>query len=279
MDGGYRLELIGRPLTGDDQRVLRALADQLAAAIEQAELGKEAAEAEALAEVDALRTALLRAVSHDLRTPLASIKAMASGLLDSEDIKWKPEQVRDALVTIDEETDRLNRLVGNLLDASRLQIGALAVNLQDIDLAEAIAATLDNIGSAADRVELETPSNLPPARGDSALFEQSLYNVVVNALRHAADAPVRLTVGVVGDEIHVCTIDRGPGIPSELRGRVTAPFQQLGDDRSADGVGLGLSIAQGFVHAMEGTLSLEDTPGGGLTVIIALPIAGLETTT
>ncbi len=112
------LELFGRQLSGDDQRVLRALADQLAVAIDRSQLGREAAEAEALAQVDAARTALLRAVSHDLRTPLASIKAMVSGLLHTDDVQWRPEQVHDALVTVDEEADRLNRLVGDLLDAS-----------------------------------------------------------------------------------------------------------------------------------------------------------------
>ncbi|MEP7114311.1 MAG: DUF4118 domain-containing protein, partial [Ilumatobacteraceae bacterium] len=271
-DSGYRLELYGRLLTGDDQRVLRALADQLAVAIERSHLGREAADAEALAQIDAVRTALLRAVSHDLRTPLASIKAMVSGLLDA-DVQWRPEQVRDALVTVDEEADRLNRLVGNLLDASRLQIGALAVNCQAVDMAESIAATLSSIGAAADRVDVQLPDGLPPAYGDSALLERSLHNVVTNALRHGGDSPVRLTVGVVGDEIHLCTIDRGPGIAKHLRTKVMAPFQQLGDDRSADGVGLGMSIAHGFVQAMHGRLELDDTPGGGLTVIIALPLA------
>ncbi len=269
---GHRLELYGRPLTGDDQRVLRALADQLAVGIERSQLGYEAAEAEALAQIDVVRTALLRAVSHDLRTPLASIKAMVSGLLDP-DVQWRPEHVRDALVIVDEEADRLNRLVGNLLDASRLQIGALAVNYQAVDMAESITATLAGIGSSADRVDVNIPEGLPLAYGDAALLERSLHNVVTNALRHAGDVPVRLTVGVVGDEIHVCTIDRGPGIPKELRDKVMAPFQQLGDDRSADGVGLGMSIAQGFVQAMHGRLELDDTPGGGLTVIIALPMA------
>ena len=268
----YRLDLYGRPLSGDDQRVVRALADQLAVAIERSQLGREAAEAEALAQIDAMRTALLRAVSHDLRTPLASIKAMVSGLLDA-DVQWRPEQVHDALVTVDEEADRLNRLVGNLLDASRLQIGALAVNIQTVDLAETIAATLGSIGAPADRVEVEVPDGLPGAYGDSALLERSLHNVVTNALRHGGDSAVRLTVGVVGHEVHVCTIDRGPGIPKHLRSKVMAPFQQLGDDRSADGVGLGMSIAQGFVQAMHGRLELDDTPGGGLTVIIALPVA------
>jgi two-component system sensor histidine kinase KdpD len=270
-DGGHRLELYGRPLTGDDQRVLRALADQLAVAIERSELGREAAEAEALANIDAMRTALLRAVSHDLRTPLASIKAMVSGLLES-DVTWRPEHVRDALETVDEEADRLNRLVGNLLDASRLQTGALAVNCQPVDMAESIAATLSSIGTAADRIDVDVPEGLPSAYGDAALLERSLHNVVSNALHHAGDSAVRLTVGVVGSEMHVCTIDRGPGIPKDLRTKVMAPFQQLGDDRSADGVGLGMSIAQGFVQAMHGRLELDDTPGGGLTVIIAIPL-------
>jgi two-component system sensor histidine kinase KdpD len=248
------------------------LADQLAVAIDRSQLGREAAEAEALAQVDAARTALLRAVSHDLRTPLASIKAMVSGLLHTDDIQWRPEQVHDALVTVDEEADRLNRLVGDLLDASRLQIGALAVNCREIDVAESIGVTLAGIGLTADRIEVEIPPELPSACGDAALLERSLDNVITNALRHGGPSAARLTVGVVGHEIHVCVIDRGPGIPRHLRERVMAPFQQLGDDRSADGVGLGMSIAQGFVQAMHGRLELDDTPGGGLTVIIALPI-------
>jgi two-component system, OmpR family, sensor histidine kinase KdpD len=273
--GAYELELYGRPLSNDDLRVLRALVDQLAVAIDRSKLGREAAEAEALAHIDAARTALLRAVSHDLRTPLASIKAMVSGLLESDEVQWRPEQVHDALVTVDEETDRLNRLVGDLLDASRLQIGALAVNYQTVDVAESIGVILAGIGPAADRVEVEVPSGLPPAYGDSALLERSLDNIVTNALRHGGPSRVRITVGVVSHEVHVCVIDRGPGIPEHFRERIMAPFQQFGDGRAAGGVGLGMSIAQGFVQAMHGRLELDDTPGGGLTVIIALPVADL----
>ena len=270
---GYALELYGRSLSGDDQRVLRALSDQLAVAIDRSQLGREAAEAEALAQIDAARTALLRAVSHDLRTPLASIKAMVSGLLQADEVQWRPEQVHDALVTVDEETDRLNRLVGDLLDASRLQIGALAVNCQTIDVAESIGVTLADIGAASERVEVEVPQGLPAVVADSSLLERSLDNIVSNALLHGGTSPVRLTVGVVGNEIHVCVIDRGPGIPRHQREKVMAPFQQLGDARAAGGVGLGMSIALGFILAMHGRLELDDTPGGGLTVIIALPMA------
>ncbi|MEY2554780.1 MAG: two-component system, OmpR family, sensor histidine kinase KdpD, partial [Ilumatobacteraceae bacterium] len=189
-EGRYRLELYGRALSGDDQRVLRALADQLAVAVERSQLTREAAEAEALAKIDTMRTALLRAVSHDLRTPLASIKAMVSGLLGS-DVQWRADQVRDALVTVDEEADRLNRLVGNLLAASRLQIGALAVDWRAVDVAEPIGSTLANLGALADRVTVDIPEGLPAAYCDPALLERSLENLVINALRHGAGAPVR----------------------------------------------------------------------------------------
>jgi two-component system sensor histidine kinase KdpD len=161
----------------------------------------------------------------------------------------------------------------HLLDASRLQIGALAVNYQTVDVAESIGVVLASLRAGADRVDVDVPSGLPPARGDSALLERSLDNIVTNALRHGGPSRARITVGVVGQEVHVCVIDRGAGIPEHLRERIMAPFQQLGDDRAGGGVGLGMSIAQGFVQAMHGRLELDDTPGGGLTVTIVLPLA------
>ncbi len=230
---------------------------------------REAAEATQLAEVDAVRTALLRAVSHDLRTPLASIKAMVSGLLD-DDVDWTPAQVTEALVTVDEETDRLNRLVGNLLDASRLQIGAVAVEIVDVDVADVVAQALDSLGPVAANVVVDVPPEMPLVRGDSALLERSVANCVSNAIRHGGSSPVRITAGPVGDRVRVCIIDRGPGISMAQRDQVVAPFQRFGDASSGDGVGLGLSIAQGFVVACGGSVVFDDTPGGGLTVTIAL---------
>ncbi|MCU1361027.1 MAG: histidine kinase [Ilumatobacteraceae bacterium] len=265
----HRLELYGRPLSADDQRMLRALVDQLAVAIDHQELAREAIDISALAEIDAVRTALLRAVSHDLRTPLSSIKAMVSGLLDRS-VQWTDEQLAEALATIDEETDRLNRLVGNLLDASRLQIGALAMNIVDVDLAEAVAGALDSVGPVADDVAVELPADLPMVKSDMVLLERSLANIVSNAVRHGGRAGVRITAGTVGDEVRVCIVDRGPGIPLAQRERVMAPFQRLGDQQTADGVGLGMSIAQGFISASGGSLTLDDTPGGGLTVTMSL---------
>ncbi len=267
----YELEVRGRALSDDDQRLLRVLADQLAVAVGAQQLARDAAEASALAEVDAVRTGMLRAVSHDLRTPLASIKAMVSGLRD-DTVAWTPDQTAEALATIDEETDRLNRLVGNLLDASRLQIGALAVRLEPTAIGDVVSSVLHVLAPGSSDVAVDIDPALPLASCDPVLLERSVANVVSNALHHAG-ADVRINASVVGSSIHLAIIDRGPGIPESARVQVLAPFQRLGDQQTVDGVGLGLSIAQGFVEAMGGTLTLDDTPGGGLTVVITLGLA------
>ncbi|HYN32330.1 MAG TPA: DUF4118 domain-containing protein, partial [Ilumatobacteraceae bacterium] len=265
------LELYGRPLSPDDQRLMRALADQLSLAIDNQLLAADAAEAETLADVDVVRTALLRAVSHDLRTPLASIKAMVSGLLDPS-VDWTPEQTAEALVTVDEETDRLNQLVGNLLDASRLQIGALAIDIQPAHPAEIVAAAIHSISAPSGAVRVEIPPDLSTALCDSTLLERSLANIIANALRFSPpDAPVTVEAAEIGATVHIRVIDRGIGIKQEDRAKVTLPFQRFGDTPGGQGVGLGLSIAQGFVDAMDGQLTLDDTPGGGLTATITLP--------
>ncbi|HEY5876887.1 MAG TPA: DUF4118 domain-containing protein, partial [Ilumatobacteraceae bacterium] len=266
----HLLTVTGRPLTADDQRLLRVMSDQLAVAVEAERLAADAADASSLAEVDAVRTALLRAVSHDLRTPLSTIKAMISGLRDTA-VDWTPEQVSEALAAVDEETDRLNRLVSNLLDASRLQSGALAVAVRPTAVEEPVSAAIHSIGAPARAVSVSIPEDLPLVRADAALLERSLANVLANALRHNPDSePVRLEAGVVGNSVHLRVVDRGPGIPAGQRAHVVAPFQRLGDQRTDDGVGLGLAIAVGFVEAMGGALTLDDTPGGGLTVTIVL---------
>ena len=267
------LRVYGRPITEDDQRLLRVLADQLAVAIDNQRLASEASEVAALANIDAVRTAMLRAVSHDLRTPLASIKAMISGLRDPS-VDWTKAQTAEALLTVDEETDRLNRLVGNLLDASRLQIGALAVVIRATELVETVAAALQSVNAKPDAIDVDIPRDTPAVMCDPTLLERSVANIVSNALRFSpVGVPVRIEAGVVGDRVHLLIVDRGPGITAGERTKVVAPFQRLGDQRTSDGVGLGFSIAQGFVDAMSGTMTLDDTPGGGLTVTISLPAA------
>jgi len=266
-----QLEIFGGVLSDDDRQLLDLLADQLAVAIDKRRLAEETAEADKLAEVDAVRTALLRAVSHDLRTPLASIKAMVSGLRDRS-VEWKPDQVAEAHATIEEETDRLNRLVGNLLDASRLQIGALAIDVRPTSVDGVVAAVARTVDAEPGALEIKSVGEDVLVLADGVLLERSLDNVVRNALRHTrGGTPVTIDVGRVNGTCHIRVIDRGPGVPLSERERVVQPFQRL-DDHSTEGAGLGLAIAQGFVNAMHGTFSLDDTPGGGLTVTVTLPL-------
>ena len=268
----HALELYGDQPTADELRVLRALADQIAVALHAERMAADAAASALLVDIDAARTALLRAVSHDLRTPLASIKAMISGLRDPA-VTWSPEQVAEALTTVEEETDRLNRVVGNLLDASRLQIGAMAVDLQQVQLGDVVEAALHDVNAPPGIIEVSVPAEVPPVIADPVLLERALVNVVSNAIRHSPPGQcVRIDATAVGRSAQLRVVDHGPGIPPSARATVLAPFQRLGDQRASDGVGLGLSITQGFVEAMKGNLALHDTPGGGLTVTIELPL-------
>lgn len=267
----HQLELFGLRATADEQRVLRVLADQLAVALETEQLAKDAAQAAVLAETDTVRTALLRAVSHDLRTPLASIKTMVSGLRDRS-VNWSAEQMAEGLATIDSETDRLTRVVGNLLDASRLQTGALAVELRPTDVAEVVRSAIYSIGATADAFDVAVADDLPFVTADQALLERALANLLANAQRFSpAGRPVRVDAQPVGGTVVLRVVDRGPGIAPEVHAHVLAPFQRLGDTHHGEGAGLGLSIAEGFVEAIGATMTLDETPGGGLTVTITLP--------
>ena len=267
---GTELVLVG-PVAADDLDALQAFAAQLRAALEQERLRREAAETARLSEANELRTALLRAVSHDLRTPLASIKAAVTSLLQ-RDVVWSPEATADFLATIDEEADRLNRLVGNLLDMSRLEAGVLAVRARPVGLEEVVAAALASLPDAGRGVVVDVPATLPEVLADPALLERALANLVANASSHAPPgSSVRVEARQVGERVDLLVVDRGPGVPEEDRERVFAPFQRLGD-AGRGGVGLGLAVARGFVEAVGGRLALEETAGGGLTVVVTLPV-------
>ena len=269
---GAVLALTGQVPSADDRMVLGAFAAQLAIALEQRRLRAEAAEAEVVAEGDALRTALLRAVSHDLRTPLASIKASVSSLLQ-DDVTWSDHDEHEFFLTIDEETDRLNRLVGNLLDMSRLQTGVLQMTTRPIGWEEVVAAAASSISvTGDDALELDVPETLLPVLADPALLERAVANVVANALRHGAGHPVQIRAEGGTGVVHLLVIDHGPGVPAEQWAKLFEPFQRLGDN-SGDGVGLGLAVAHGFVAAMGGSIAPQETPGGGLTMRITLPAA------
>ena len=267
------LALSGPAPTAEDQLVLGAFAAQLATALEQRRLRAEAAASAVVAEGDALRTALLRAVSHDLRTPLSSIKASVSSLLQ-DDISWTDEDRQEFLATIDEETDRLNGLVGNLLDMSRLQTGALQMVTRSLGWEELVAAATSGLGpDDSSRLRVDVPETLPPVAADPGLLERAVANVVGNALAHAGDQPIQIEASESGDRIELRVIDHGPGVPRDERERMFEPFQRLGD-RGGNGVGLGLAVAHGFTVAMGGALRPSETPGGGLTMTFALPRAG-----
>jgi two-component system sensor histidine kinase KdpD len=274
LDDVHVLAIVGRAVeTGADNRILDAFAREIASSLKLEELEAEASEAGALAAAGDLRTAILSSVSHDLRTPLAGIKASVTSLLQ-DDVRWTPEETHEFLVTIDEESDRLNALVGNLLDMSRLQAGALDVSLIAIGVDEVIPAALASIGPRASRVDVDVDEAHPRVLADPGLLERALANVIANALNHSREgARVRVVAGVAGDAVDIRIVDRGPGVPAEERDRVFLPFQRLGDAGSGEGVGLGLAVAKGFVEAIGGEVEIEDTPGGGLTMVFRLRAA------
>ncbi len=262
-------------LAADDRRLLGVFVAQLRLAQEQGRLQEQAASAADLAEANQLRTALLAAVSHDLRTPLSSIKASATSML-SQDVTWSPEAVRDFCETINVEADRLNSLVGNLLDMSRLQTGALHLAVRPVALEEVTFAALASLSRDATKVTVDVSETLPRVAADPALLERAIANLIDNALAWNTEGDVvRVDAGECEGRIDMRVADHGPGIPLDHRQVVFQPFQRLGDSgRSGpEGVGLGLAVARGFIEAMGGELSLEDTPAGGLTAVVGLKIA------
>jgi two-component system sensor histidine kinase KdpD len=266
------LALRGRALPATDRRVLGAFAAYAAAALEQQRLAAEAEAARPIAEADRMRTALLAAVSHDLRTPLASAKAAVTSLR-SDDIQWTAQDHDELLATADESLDKLARLVDNLLDMSRLQAGALSVFPRPADLGEIVARSLDDLGPAARTVAVDIPDDLPEVEVDPAILERVIVNLTANALRYSPPGvpPPLLSASALGDRVELRVVDRGPGIPEADRNRMFVPFQRLGDTDNTTGVGLGLALSHGLTEAMEGTLEPEETPGGGLTMSLSLP--------
>jgi two-component system sensor histidine kinase KdpD len=242
-------------------------------AVEARRLRVDAANAELLSEANALRAALLQAVSHDFRTPLATIKASASGLLHT-DVAFSDSDRRLLLVDIDDAADRLDRMVRDLLDMSRLQVGALDLTLTSVALEDIVAAALGGLPAAPGRVDVEVADSLPMVLADDTLLERAVANLVSNALAWSPEGShVKIQAGQIGSSIDLRIVDRGPGIPQDDRERIFLPFQRLGDRSNDAGVGLGLAIARGFIEAMGARLSLDDTPGGGLTMTIRLQIA------
>jgi len=267
------LGLRGRSLRAEDQRVVGAFAAQAAVILERHRLSEAAAAAVPIAEGDRMRTALLAAVGHDLRTPLASAKAAVTSLRSS-DIEWSAQDHAELLLTADESLDRLARLVDNLLDMSRLQAGALSVVRRPVALDEVAPLALDDLGVAGRHVVVDVPDDLPVVLADPGLLERVIANLVGNAVRYSPPGSSPLLIGSsLGDRVELRVVDRGPGIPAAYLERVFSPFQRLGDTDNTTGIGLGLALSKGLTEAMGGALTPEETPGGGLTMVVSLPVA------
>ncbi|AUG77263.1 sensor histidine kinase [Kitasatospora sp. MMS16-BH015] len=281
------LVLRGRVLPAADRRLLGAFAAQAAVLLERRRLAGEAAAARREAEGNRIRTALLAAVSHDLRTPLAGIKAAVSSLR-SADVEWDEADEAELLEGIENGADRLDHLINNLLDMSRLQTGTVTPLIQETDLDEVVPFALG--GVPLESVQLDVPETLPMIHADAGLLERSLANLIENAVKYSPEgvrvlvkaeqltvpaAPVAGAGSSGGSRVQLRIVDRGPGVPEEARERIFAPFQRYGDAPRGAGVGLGLAVARGFVEAMGGTVAAEDTPGGGLTMVVTLPAVTL----
>ncbi|MET9296813.1 sensor histidine kinase KdpD [Streptomyces sp. NPDC003077] len=265
------LALTGRVLPAEDRRVLAAFAAQAAVVLDRQRLVGEAERARELAEGNRIRTALLAAVSHDLRTPLAGIKASVTSLR-SDDVAWSREDEAELLAGIEAGADRLDHLVGNLLDMSRLQTGTVTPLIREIDLDEVVPMALGGVPEGS--VTLDIPEALPIVAVDPGLLERAVANLVENAVKYSPPgATVLVSASALGERVELRIVDRGPGVPDSAKSRIFEPFQRYGDAPRGAGVGLGLAVARGFAESMGGTLEAEDTPGGGMTMVLTLQAA------
>jgi K+-sensing histidine kinase KdpD len=277
--GDLALRVLGPELFAADRRVLHSFAEAAAGALVTRRLAERATEAAQLEAADRMRTTLLAGVGHDLRTPLASIKAAVSSLRQ-DDVAWTPAETAELLATIETGTDRLQRLVGNLLDASRLNAGVVSTSPERVRLEELVGRALLDLGNL-DAVDLDIPEDLPDVLADVGLAEHVLANVLDNAMRHGhvSTVTVRGAVGPAPGTVVCDVIDHGPGVPRGSETTLFAPFARLEDgagalgDRGAGRLGLGLAVARGFAEAMHGSLTPHPTPGGGLTMRLTLPLA------
>lgn len=266
------LELHGDAPDRSARRLLDVIVAQMSTVIEHTDLSATASEAEALAETDQMRSALLSALSHDLRRPLASAVAAIGGLRGDHDLS--AEDRRELLATADESLATLSTLVTDLLDVSRVQAGVLAVSLTRMDAAGSILAALDELSLGPSDIELALDAVLPPLYADPVLLQRVLVNVLANAERHSPpQRKVTVETRRAGKRAEIRIIDHGAGVPADRRESIFQPFQRYGDTDNTTGLGLGLALSRGFTEGMNGSLTPEDTPGGGLTMVISLPLA------
>jgi two-component system, OmpR family, sensor histidine kinase KdpD len=258
----------GPELLGADFRLLEALAGTTARAYEEQRLSREAERAHQLAETDKVRSALLAAVSHDLRTPLSGIK-LAASTLQQTDLTLPNAERAELLASIETAADRLTDLISSLLAMSRIQAGALSVHVSPVALDDVIPRAIRNAGKGSESITVNLPTGLPPVHADPVLLEGVISNLITNALHYSRHVEIDAAT-ISSTSVDVEVVDHGPGVPETRWEEMFLPFQRLGD-HTGEGVGLGLAIARGFVQAMGGTLTPHHTPGGGLTMTVRLP--------
>jgi len=271
------LEMYGGDLAASERRLLAVIATQIDAALEHSDLTETASAVGPLAEADRVRSALLAAVGHDLRRPLTVATAAVSGLR-SADIVWSEADRNELLATADESLQTLADLVTNLLDVSRLQAGVLGVYLAPLDVVDVILPALDELGLGPGEVEFDLDGELSPVLADSGLLERVVVNLLSNAIRYSPVGKlVRISTSQFAGTVEIRIADHGLGIPAHRREEIFVPFQRLGDIDNLTGLGLGLALSKGFTEGMGGQLEAQDTPGGGLTMVISLPAADAPT--
>lgn len=269
------LRLVGRStgFADDETHLLAMIADRLALNFQQETLRKEANRAEILRRTDELRSALLSSVSHDLRTPLAAIKASAESLLQ-DDVPWSEEDRQGFAAAIVRESDRLNRLVANLLDMSRIEGGALRPQYDWYDVGELVREVISRLRPALQgrRVELSIADGLPPVSIDYLMIDQVVTNLIENAVKYTpSGTPLDVRIQRVDDQIRVEIVDHGPGIPPSKRATVFDKFYRIEAKSQVRGSGLGLAVSKGLVEGHDGHIWVEETPGGGATFVFELP--------
>ena len=261
------------PLSGAESRILRAFGDQLALVLERDRLLRTATEAEVYRQTERLRQTLLAAVSHDLRSPLAAIKASVTDLLD-EDVPHTSGARREALEAIDLESERLNALIANLLDMSRIEAGVLHARLETVDVGDAVSSSVRNVARVWPQIRVRSlVGDGIMVRADPVFLDRVLTNLLENAARSAqgGDPGIEITSGTSNGRVTIRVVDHGAGVTPDNREVMFHPFYELDQRNPRLGAGLGLAIAKGFVVAMDGEIWIEDTPGGGATFAVAVP--------
>lgn len=273
---GLRPRSAGEPGRAET-RLLAAAADQVGQALEQDRLAAEAQAAEIARQSDALKSALLESVSHDLRTPLATIRAAAGTMLDRQ-LVISDEDRRASALAIDREAEHLNRLVTNLLDLSRIEAGALRADLEPVDLAEAVQPVVARLADRLDgrSVEIDLPGATGPALVDAVFLDQVVTNLLENAAKYVpAGALVRVSAARTEDSIRLTIEDSGPGVPVDALPRLFEKFYrvQTRKARSRPGTGVGLAVVRGLTEAMGGRVAARQSALGGLAIDVDLPVA------